>query len=104
MRNKPIMKQPYQTRGRHTTLKLFVQAKAKKNQFTGIYDGRLKLAVAAPPVEGKANKEIVSFLASFFGLKKKQIKLVAGERSRRKTCILEDLEERVLQEKLRDFG
>ncbi len=77
-----------------------MQPKAKKSQFSGIYDDRLKLAIAAPPLGGKANKEVIRFLASYFGLKKKQVKIVQGERSRKKSCILEEIEEKKVLEKI----
>ncbi len=67
-------------------LKIIVQPKAKHTTIRGLYDDRVKLSVAAPPVDGKANREVIAYLADFFGLKKKDIKIVAGEHSRKKRC------------------
>jgi uncharacterized protein (TIGR00251 family) len=47
-------------------------------------EGRLKVYLTAPPVEGKANKALIRFLAEHFGVKKKQIRIVRGEKSRDK--------------------
>jgi len=50
--------------------------------------GRLRIRLQAPPVEGKANRELLRFLAREFGLKKNGATLVAGEKSREKTVLL----------------
>lgn len=49
----------------------------------------LKLAVSAPPEDGRANEELVLLLAELFALKKQAVRLVAGERSRQKRFRLE---------------
>lgn len=46
--------------------------------------GRLKVYLAAPPVEGKANKALIEFLAGHFNVKKKQVSIIRGEKSRDK--------------------
>lgn len=81
-------------------VKLFVQPKARKNQVVGNYDGRLKIAISAPPVDGKANKEMISFLAKHLGLRKKQIEIISGDHSRKKDCLIHDVREQELREKL----
>lgn len=90
-------------KGDRPGLKLIVQPKAKKTQIVGLHDGMLKLAVASPPVDGKANKEIVTFLADFFKLKKSEVSIISGERSRRKICLLGSLEEEDIRKKLTPF-
>ena len=62
------------------------------------------MTVAAPPVDGKANKAIVAYLAGFFGLQKSEAQLVGGQPSRQKTCILAHLKEEEVREKLMDFA
>lgn len=74
-------------------LKIIVQPKAKRTTFRGLYDDMLRLNVAAPPVDGKANREVITYLADFFGLKKKDIKIVGGEHSRKKRCSIRGLDE-----------
>lgn len=103
MLNDQIVEQLIEPRGKYLAIKLFIQAKAKKNKIIGIYDGRLKLAIAAPPLEGRANREVQSFLASCLGLKKKEVTIVSGERSRRKTCALEGIEREALVEILQQI-
>jgi uncharacterized protein (TIGR00251 family) len=86
-----------------TGLRIIVQPKAKKTEIIGLYDGMVKLAVASVPVDGKANATVVSFLAKLFNLKKNEIHLVSGARSRRKVCILGKLEETEVRCRLKPF-
>lgn len=61
---------------------------ARKSQIEGESAGRLKVRLQAPPVEGKANKELLKLLARELGLKKNQLTLARGERSRDKVILL----------------
>ena len=63
---------------------IYVQPKASKSAFVGLHDGCLKLAISSPPVDNKANKAVISFLADFFQVPTKDIRLCSGEKSRRK--------------------
>jgi hypothetical protein len=63
----------------------------------GIYGDALKIKVTAPPVDGRANEEIIAFLASGLGIKKGQVTIVAGHNATRKVvavtgCGREDIE------------
>lgn len=66
-----------------------MQPGAKKNDVDGLYQGRLKLKLRAPAVDNKANKALVAFVADILGLKKSQVSIVGGEKSRRKTLRVE---------------
>ena len=66
-------------------LQLQVQPRASRDGFAGIHGDRLKVRIAAPPVDGKANVELISFLAKQFGVTKQQIHLVRGETGKTKT-------------------
>ena len=67
---------------------IYVQPGAKKSAIDGSFDGRLKIRIAGPPVDGKANKELKSFLAEHCGVSKSRVLLVKGEKSRKKEVIL----------------
>jgi uncharacterized protein len=62
------------------------QPGAKKTAIVGVYGegdaAQLKIAVQAPPVEGRANEALVEFLAEHFGLTKNAVELIGGEVSR----------------------
>ncbi len=47
-------------------------------------ENRSRVYLTAPPVEGKANKALIEFLAGHFGVKKRQINIIRGEKSRDK--------------------
>ena len=63
------------------------QPGAKKTAITGVYGegaaAQLKIAVQAPPIEGRANLALIAFLAETFGLPKNAVGLMSGELSRR---------------------
>jgi hypothetical protein len=74
------------------TLAVRAQPGAKKTAITGVYgegdSAQLKMAVHAPPIEGRANEELTVFLAEAFDLPKSAVELVCGERSRSKVFLL----------------
>jgi uncharacterized protein (TIGR00251 family) len=66
-----------------------VQPRARKTEVAGLMaDGTIKIRVAAPPVDGAANKALIEFLAQIFGLPKSQIDIIAGEASEHKLISL----------------
>ncbi|MBK9148530.1 MAG: YggU family protein [Flavobacteriales bacterium] len=66
------------------TLTLHVQPGAKRTEVAGTHGDALKIRLAAPPVDGKANEALLSYLAEQFGVPKRQVELVSGHASRRK--------------------
>ena len=74
------------------TLAVRAQPGAKRTAITGIYGERtaaqLKIAVQAPPSEGRANEALIAFLAKTFELPKSAVALVSGELSRSKVFLL----------------
>lgn len=65
-------------------LHVYVQPKASKSRIVGLHDGMLKLAVAAPPVDGKANEEVIKSLARLLGIPGRDIVIQAGTQAKRK--------------------
>ncbi|MFH0784441.1 MAG: DUF167 domain-containing protein [Pseudomonadota bacterium] len=72
-------------------IRLHVQPKASKTRITGLYDGCLKLAILAPPVDGKANEEVVKFLAGLLAIPIRDITLKSGTQGRRKQILVKGL-------------
>jgi uncharacterized protein (TIGR00251 family) len=70
-------------------LTLHVQPGAKRTEFVGVHGDALKVRLAAPPVDGKANAELLRFLADAFGVPVRQVTLVRGETARGKTVRVE---------------
>jgi len=58
---------------------------ARKNSVTGVHADALKIALTAPPVDGKANEALIAFLAEMLRLPRARIAIVSGATSRTKT-------------------
>ena len=69
---------------RQTTLTLHIQPGAKKTEVAGEHGDALKIRLAAPPVDGKANAALIAFVADRLGLAKSAVSLKSGQTSRRK--------------------
>jgi uncharacterized protein len=67
------------------TLSVRVHPGARKNAVTGIHADALKIALTAPPVDGKANESLIGFLAEALRLPRSRIAIIAGLSSRTKT-------------------
>ena len=69
-------------------LRVRVQPRASRNALFREPDGRIRVALMAPPVEGAANKALAEFIAKLFGVPRGAVVLVAGKRSRDKTVAI----------------
>ena len=67
------------------TLSVRVHPGARKNNVTGVHADALKIALTAPPVDGKANEALIAFIAEALHLPRARVSLVAGATSRAKT-------------------
>ena len=65
-------------------LTLQVQPGAKRTEVAGTHGDALRIRLAAPPVEGKANAELLRYLARAFGVPQRDVTLVRGDSSRQK--------------------
>ena len=70
--------------GQRLTLTLYIQPGAKRTEAAGLHGDALKIRLAAPPVEGKANAALLQFLAGTFAVPLRQVTLKHGVKSRRK--------------------
>jgi uncharacterized protein (TIGR00251 family) len=66
-------------------LEILVQPRASRTRVVGELAGRLKIQLAAPPVEGEANVALIEFLADALGVRKGDVRILRGETGRRKT-------------------
>jgi uncharacterized protein len=66
------------------TLDLHVQPGAARSEFAGEHGDRLKVRLAARAVDGKANEALIEFLASHYGVPKRNVRIVSGLKSRQK--------------------
>ena len=72
-------------------ISLRVQPNATRNELVGFANGVLKVKVAAPPVKGKANEELIVFLSEILGISKSSLNIVTGHTSRNKVIAIAGL-------------
>jgi len=85
----PILPAWARWRVNELVLALRVQPGARRTAIAGEHGQRLKIALHAPPVDGKANEELLRFLCSELGLRRGQLRLLAGTTSREKSVAIE---------------
>lgn len=66
------------------TLICHLQPGAKRSEFVGVHGEALKVRIKAPPVDGKANAELIRFLAKVFVVSQRQVSIISGELNRHK--------------------
>ena len=89
------------------TFAVRVQPRAPKSGVAGEVDGVLKIRLAAPPVEGQANEELIRLLAELFDTPRRRIAILSGQTSKNKVVSVSgisiDEAERVLAEALNQY-
>ena len=83
-----------------TLITVQVQPGASRNQVTRYADGVLHVRIAAPPVRGKANRELIAFLSDVLGVSRSSISIEKGHTSRRKVIAVEDMEQGEVMERI----
>ena len=83
------------------TFQVKVHPRARKNAITGAVGDALKVALTAPPVEGRANEACVKFLAEFLNVPRSSVTIAAGESSRQKLIRIAGVRAAQVEEKLR---
>jgi hypothetical protein len=83
------------------TFQVKVHPRARKNAITGVLGNTLKLALTAPPVEGRANEACIEFIAKFLNVPRSSVTIAAGESSRQKLIRVAGVPAAQVEEKLR---
>ncbi len=78
----------YEWRDGNLLLRVKVQPKASNSEFCELLDDRLKIRISAAPSDGKANQQLIQFLAKQFRVSKSQVSLLSGESSREKRFMI----------------
>ncbi|MDP2823897.1 MAG: DUF167 family protein [Sulfuritalea sp.] len=86
--------------GTGVTLRLHIQPGAKKTEVVGLHGEALKIRLAAPPVDGKANACLLAFLADQLGVAKSAVSLASGDSSRAKRVRVTGIDASVAQDRL----
>jgi uncharacterized protein (TIGR00251 family) len=74
-------------------IRVLVQPGARKNEVTGRHGDRIRIRIQAPPVDGKANRYLCSFLAEILGIRKNQLSIEKGLSAREKSVLVSDVDE-----------
>ncbi len=80
--------------------KVQLQPRASRNQIVGLQGDALKVKLTAPPVDGKANKALLKFLAKKLGVSKSRLQIIAGHTSREKQIEVQGIKEAGLLNRL----
>jgi uncharacterized protein (TIGR00251 family) len=70
-------------------IKCHLVPNAKRGGIVGEYDGRLKIAVTAPAIDGRANEALIELIANKYSIPKSCVKIIKGPKSRNKTLRIE---------------
>jgi uncharacterized protein len=79
------------------TVDVLVQPRASRAKIGPRHDGRIKIAVTAPPVDGEANAAVIELVARSLGIAKSAVEVIAGASSRRKTLRIAGVTEQQLE-------
>lgn len=79
--NKPPV---YHWRNGSLLLNVYIQPNAPRDDYAGIFNNCIKLKIKAPPVEGKANQELLRFIGKTFAVPQSSVRILQGEGSRYK--------------------
>lgn len=86
--------------GDDAVLTLHIQPGAKRSEIVGLHGEALKIRLAAPPVDGKANEALLAFIAERLGVPKSRLDLVSGPASRAKRVRATGIGVEVVRERL----
>ena len=78
-----------------------VHPRAKKNAITGEVGGAIKLALTAPPIEGKANQACIEFLANLLKVPRSSVTIASGQTSRNKVVRIAGLTAKEVEQRLK---
>jgi uncharacterized protein len=88
---------------RGLTFDIQVIPHASRAEIAGVQEGALKVKVTAPPVGGAANEACIKLLARELGLKKSQMEISSGAKSRKKTVMIKDISKKELETKINNI-
>lgn len=90
----------FKIRGNDIIIKVKIVPGSSKNKIIGAYNDALKISIAAPPVEGKANKKCIAYLAKYFDVAKLKIEIISGQTSKNKLIKIYDISQKEFLDKI----
>lgn len=86
--------------GNDIKIKVKIVPGSSKNKIIGAYNNTLKISIAAPPVEGKANKKCIAYLAKYFDVAKSKIEIISGQTGKNKLIKIYDISQEEFLDKI----
>ena len=86
--------------GNDIIVKVKIVPGSSKNKIIGVYNDSLKITITAPPVEGKANKKCIAYLAKHFDVAKSKIEIISGQTSKNKLIKIYDISQKEFLNKI----
>lgn len=90
----------FKIRGNDIIIKVKIVPGSSKNKIIGAYNDALKISIAAPPIEGKANKKCIAYLAKYFDVAKSKIEIISGQTSKNKLIKIYDISPKEFLDKI----
>jgi uncharacterized protein (TIGR00251 family) len=86
--------------GNDIIIKVKIVPGSSKNKIIGAYNDALKITITAPPIEGKANKKCITYLAKYFDVAKSKIEIISGRTSKNKLIKIYDISKKEFLDKI----
>lgn len=86
----------YSIRDEQLIFRVQVVPRASRSEVAGEHNGALRIRVAAPPVDGAANKDVIQLLAKSFGVSRNAVRILSGHNGRTKQVSIEGAPESLL--------
>jgi len=86
--------------GNDIIIKVKIVPGSSKNKIIGAYNDALKITITAPPIEGKANKKCITYLAKYFDVAKSKIEIISGRTSKNKLIKIYDISKKEFLNKI----
>ena len=80
---------------------VYAAPRSSRSKIVGVHDGRLKIQLAAPPVDGAANEALIRFIADLLNIPRSHVSLTQGQSSRKKTLEVSGV---TAEDALKTFG
>lgn len=86
--------------GNDIVIKVKIVPGSSRNKIVGVYNDALKITITTPPVEGKANKKCITYLAKYFNVAKSKVEIISGQTSKNKLIKIYDISQENFLEKI----
>jgi len=86
--------------GNEEKISLRVYPNASRNESVGFTDGVLRVKISAPPIRGKANRELIAFLSRLLGVGKDSVNIIKGHTTRNKVVAIDGLSREEVMKRL----